>query len=143
MRGRRPKPPSETSLHLSVAGYLRRAWPEELIWLHVPNGAFRNVREASKLKAMGVLPGAPDLMFVLPKAQVAWIELKTTAGALSEVQIEFRRKALALKCGYAVCRTPEEVEDVITRWLAAYGLKPRASMVQRPAAAAPLLEARA
>ncbi len=147
---------SEDSIHFAVADYLRRAWPAELPWFHPPNGGkreqiTRTKRDGStvtfspaaqKLKRMGALAGVPDLVFVLPNAQAAFIELKAPDDDLSEPQIEFRAKALDLRCAYAVCRSPEEVEAVITRWLAAFGLRPRASLIQRRAA--PLLdEARA
>ena len=32
------------------------------------------------------LPGMPDRMLLLPQGRVAWVELKTTGGRLSEIQ---------------------------------------------------------
>lgn len=80
------------------AAYHLKEYPE-LRWLHhSPNGGFRNVREAAKLKAMGVKPGYPDLSLLVPRGQYAglFIELKTlkdkntkTQGLRSE-QIEWK-----------------------------------------------------
>src|SRR5208337_192480 len=66
---------------------------------HIPNGGYRNVREAARLKKMGVLPGVSDYFLPVPMAvngampkrsfhrseyHGLWIELKSAAGRLSE-----------------------------------------------------------
>lgn len=133
MRQSRKPPVKEISLHMSAAAYIRRAWPEHLPWWHTPNGEKRDARTAGKLKGMGVLAGVPDFSFVMPNGQAAFIELKNADEGLSDSQIEFRDRVLAARCGYAVCRTMEQVEDTLTRWLAAYGLEPRARLMRRAA----------
>ncbi len=130
---RGPAKASETSLHMTVAGFLRRAWPAHLPWWHTPNGENRDARTGGKLKAMGALAGVPDLIFLLPDKQIAFIELKQGSGDLSEVQIKFRDRVQALGCAYAVCRSPEDVETTITRWLKVYGLVPTACLIRRAA----------
>lgn len=131
---RRPGPKvSETSLHMQVAGYLRRAWPAHLPWMHYPAGEKRDVRTGAKLKAMGALAGVPDLIFIMPDKQIAFIELKRADGDLSQDQIKFRDRVRALGCAYVVCRSVEDVETTITRWLQVYGLVPTARIVRRAA----------
>lgn len=126
-------PQKEISLHMSVAAFLRRAWPAELPFFHVPNGEQRDLRTAGKLKAMGVRAGVPDFALHLPRGQIAYIELKVAAGKLSDAQREFREACLAHGHGYATCRSVDEVDTTITRWLGAFGLKPRATLIQRSA----------
>jgi hypothetical protein len=55
---------------------------------HIPNGGLRNPKEANKLKAMGVVPGIPDLCLAIPSGQYSalYIEMKTTSGITSEAQ---------------------------------------------------------
>ena len=118
----------EQKLQIAVVQFLRWAWPPELPWWHTPNGFWRTKSEASLQKAMGVLAGVADLTFILPNGQAAFIELKA-GSALSSEQIEFRRKALALKCGYAVCSTVDEVEAVTGHWLGLFGRRLRARVV--------------
>jgi len=129
-------PSSETALHMSVAGFIRATWPAHLPWWHTPMGGKREQRtrttrdgrtvtyspEAQKLRAMGALAGVPDLAFILPNGQIAFIELKHGDGQLSDEQIDFRQKAVALHCGYAVCRSLDEVEATLARWLSKFGL---------------------
>lgn len=57
---------------------------------HCPNGEKRDIRTANKLMAMGVKPGVPDLIFILPRAKILWVELKLTGGKLSKSQQKFK-----------------------------------------------------
>lgn len=143
-----PQIQSEDDLAKSVADYLRLAWPSALPWWHTPNGGKRVTvtrtdrrtgktyefsPEAKKLKQMGVRAGVPDLTFILPNGQAAFIELKVGANDLSDEQADLREELLALRCGYATCRSVDEVETTITRWLGAFGLQPRARSTRRAA----------
>lgn len=123
----------EQALHFEVAAYLRYSLPPEIVAWHTPNGEQRDKRTAAKLKGMLVLAGVPDFTILLPNGQASFIELKAGANGLSPAQIDFRARVLALRCGYAVCRSVDEVAATITRWLAAFGLEPRARIQGRAA----------
>lgn len=123
----------EQALHFSVAAYLRHALPPDIVVWHTPNGEQRDKRTAGKLKGMLVLPGVPDFTILLPNGQASFIELKAAGGGLSPAQIEFRERVLALRCGYATCRSVDEVETTIARWLGAFGRTPRATLKARAA----------
>lgn len=133
-RGARAPKVKEISLHMSVAAFLRHALPDHLVFFHVPNGEARDARTGGKLKAMGVLAGVPDFAVHLPRGQIAYIELKAGAGALSDPQIDFRSKVTALGCGYVTARSLEDVERILTIWLGKFGLTPRATLGARRAA---------
>lgn len=124
----------ERALHMSAAAFIRRAWPEHLPWTHFPAGELRDKATAGKLKGMGLMPGWPDFIFIMPNGQFAALELKARAGVLSEAQITVRAQLLACGCGYAVARSMEEVEATLSRWAGAYGLALRATLVTRRAA---------
>lgn len=128
---------SELTVHMQVAAYLRRAMPQPafpVIWFHVPNGEKRDKRTAGKLRSMGVLAGVPDFVFIMPNGQAAFLELKSATGDLSDAQHEFRERARAIGCGYATARTLDEAVATLERWLAAYNLRPRATLGRRVAA---------
>lgn len=59
---------------------------------HIPNGGQRSLREASKFKAMGVIPGVPDMCFIT-FGQVYFFEFKSGKGQLSKEQLEWHHKA--------------------------------------------------
>lgn len=138
-------PQDEDALQIEVAEFLRWAWPAELPWWHTPNGGkreqvtrtdrrtgrtYRFSPEAAKLKRMGVLSGVADLAFILPNGQAAFIELKVGANTQSDDQIDFQAAVKARGCAYVVCRSLVEVERVLTRWLAAFGLTLKARTTQ-------------
>ena len=106
-----PAPGSEEELHRAVADFLRHALrPHECLWFHVPNGGWRSDAEGGVLKALGVMAGIPDLLFVRPGAKLAAIELKSAAGKTTCTQ-----KAVALALGrlgvpVRVCRSIDDVE---------------------------------
>lgn len=111
----------EQALHIAVEQFLRLAWPADLPYSHFPSGEQRDIRVAAKLKAMGLKPGWPDFIFLLPNGQAGFIELKAAYGRMSDGQDEFRDRVLALRCGHAICRSVEEVEATLKRWLAKFG----------------------
>jgi hypothetical protein len=70
---------------------------------HIPNGEYRTKSAGSKLKAMGVKAGVPDIL--LPIARNGfnnlWIEMKVADGSVSETQEKWHRM-LELNGGYVV-----------------------------------------
>ena len=62
---------------------------QNIIFYHVPNGGYRDYREAAKFKRMGVKPGVPDICIPIARKGFhgLYIELKrVSGGSLSETQ---------------------------------------------------------
>jgi len=79
---------TEEQIQIAVIDHLRLRAKPDVLWLHVPNGERRDKIAGAKLKRMGVLAGAADIL--------AWhngnsfaLELKAPGGRLSEAQLEF------------------------------------------------------
>src|SRR6187551_2110309 len=53
----------EIDLHVELVAILRLVLKPTVLFWHTPNGEHRDPKTAAKLKAMGVLPGVPDLQF--------------------------------------------------------------------------------
>lgn len=70
----------------------------------VPNGGKRDVREASKLKAMGVRPGVADMVFLGEGGKTVFIELKAAKGVLSDSQKLFH--GIVTRLGFASYTIP-------------------------------------
>lgn len=77
---------SEDNLQAKCYQWFHNSYPElrGLLWA-VPNGGHRDVREAMKFKATGVVAGVPDLEFHY-KGRSFFFELKTEKGIVSEKQ---------------------------------------------------------
>lgn len=114
---------SEDSEQLAImlwAAYNLKTYPD-LKWLHhSPNGGFRNIREAAKLKAMGVKRGFPDLNLLVPRGNYAglFIELKKVkGGVVSDEQHEWKEHLNNSGFYASVCHGWKEAVAVIERYL--------------------------
>lgn len=118
---RRNRP--EELLHRSVIEWLTWQKPN-CLWFHPYNGGYRTKAEAGIGKALGVLGGVADLVFVLPGGRVGFIELKAPRPSkpyLSASQKAFYNDVHKLGAWYAVARSIEEVEGTLRAW----GVLPR------------------
>jgi hypothetical protein len=106
----------EDDLAISVKDFLDVALPPEIVWFHVPNGGKRNVREAARFKAMGVLAGVADDVFIMPDAKVGFIELKVGSNTQEDSQKVFETNVTALGCPYVVCRSVHDVQVTLEDW---------------------------
>ena len=101
-RSAEPPDPSETAIQIALADRLRLMAPRDVVWWHTPNGGGRDRREAAKLKAMGLLPGVPDLTFIMPGGsftpRVVFLELKAKGGRPMPAQLAFADRAIACRC---------------------------------------------
>jgi len=86
---------------------------------HVPNGEERDKRVAAKLKAMGVLPGVSDLVFLWKEIderefetrkylRVLFLELKLPGRQTTEDQVEFGLAARVTGADFAVARSIDQ-----------------------------------
>jgi len=86
MTARRRSP--ELQIHAAVVAHLRLRAKPDVLWLHCPNGERREKITGAKLKRLGVLPGASDLL-LWHNGHAFALELKRPGGRLSESQLEF------------------------------------------------------
>lgn len=101
----------EQSLHRAVAQYLEVALDPRIPWTTIGHGGGGKVRGAI-LKSMGVKPGWPDIMIFLGP-QTIFLELKSPKGATSAHQKMLHMHLRARGAFVAICRSVEEVEDVL------------------------------
>lgn len=103
------------------------------IWWHTANeagaGSDKKRREIqmAKARALGMIPGTPDLVFigndqqlvdaVIPSlaSRVMLIELKAAKGRQSESQADFAAWASHHDIAYLICRSLADVEEALTK----------------------------
>jgi hypothetical protein len=85
--------------------------PERPLVFHVANERKTSMRHGSKLKALGVRSGIPDLIVVWPGMQPIAIELKTKANKLTEEQRTVLGYLYANDWHVAVCVSLEGVQE--------------------------------
>lgn len=103
---------SEHKLQIAVTNFLRVALPQDATWFAVPNGGFRKLRTAQKLKAEGVRPGVADIIIIW-KGRAFAIELKTPHGRQSPAQKEWAENFTLAGGVYHVARSVDEVEGLL------------------------------
>lgn len=85
----------------------------------IPNGSFRHIGTAIKLKSEGVMAGVSDLFLMIPNKgkHGLFIEMKAKNGKIQQNQIEFLN--LAESMGYAaeVAYSFEEAKNIIEKYL--------------------------
>lgn len=105
----------ESEIQQSVVQWFRMKYPNYII-AAVPNGGFRNAREAAIMQREGVLAGFADLI-IISKQNILFLELKTPIGVLSKKQKEFQEKVNNLGFQYVVCRSFDQAVMVIVSWI--------------------------
>jgi hypothetical protein len=86
VKPRRRQP--EAALHAAVCEHLRLRAKPDVLWLHAANGERRDKITGAKLKRMGVLAGASDLL-LWHRGNSFALELKAPGGRPSEAQLDF------------------------------------------------------
>lgn len=81
----------EVDLHKGVVQLLRTYQKTtEFIFFHIKNDVGRRRNNFFyDLKPLGILPGVPDICFLLPNGNITFLELKTKQGKLSDNQKKF------------------------------------------------------
>lgn len=105
----------ESEIQQSVVQWFHMKYPNYII-AAVPNGGFRNAREAAIMQREGVLAGFADLI-IISKQNILFLELKTPIGVLSKKQKEFQKKVNNLGFQYVVCRSFDQAVMVIVSWI--------------------------
>jgi hypothetical protein len=110
----------EGRIQIAIVRYVRTVAPHIRI-LHFANGGWRDRAEAARFKALGVLPGASDLILALPDGRCSWWEIKTDAGRLSDDQKAFINDLERLGHSWAIVRSVDDAR----RELQAPGIETR------------------
>lgn len=118
--------------------WVRERWPVLEFLHHIPNGGSRGDTAKSRaiaggaMKAMGTLPGVPDLFLPVPMGGYhgLYVELKkpalrpktirkpgTKPAGASEEQWRFGQFAMSVGYGWIVCYSWDEIRDVIIAYL--------------------------
>ena len=115
-RTRRPSPPSERKLHISVADALRWGAADGWIWSHFPAGEARTKATAGLLQRMGLQRGWPDFVLIDPSGRLHFIEMKSGAARLSPEQRAFAAAMAERGVEHAVARSFDQAITTLQRW---------------------------
>jgi hypothetical protein len=105
----------EGRIQIAIVSYVRTVAPHIRI-LHFANGGWRDKAEAARFKALGVTPGATDLILALPNGLCAWWEIKAPKqGRLSDDQKAFLDDLERLGHRCAIIRSVDDARAELER----------------------------
>jgi len=102
----------EQALQIQIVNALHMVAPDVLV-NHVPNGGYRTPAEARAFKAMGVLPGWPDLQCSWAVGRIGFLELKADKGALTPAQDAMHATLREMGFEVAVARSVVEAVQAL------------------------------
>ena len=104
---------SEDRLQQDCYVWFHNTYPEYRgLLFHVPNGGNRNAREGAKFKAMGVIAGVSDFIFIF-EGKILCIELKVLGGSQSLKQKYWERIVREEGAEYSIVWNLEEFKTYI------------------------------
>ena len=108
----------EDIIQSEIVGLLEVAATPGLIWFAVPNGGYRAWSTAKTLASTGQKAGVADLVFCHAALGTAFLEVKTPARSSrqNKAQKEFQAECDAKGFAYAIARSRDEAQDILTRW---------------------------
>jgi hypothetical protein len=111
-----PSPLEVAGLHIPVVAFLARFLAEDWEFTHPAPGEYRDKSTATKLKAMGVKPGWPDLILISPDGLFHGLEFKRCGtGRLSIKQQAFHKRAQERGWPIATVDTIEAAIGVLSK----------------------------
>ena len=102
----------EDKIQLAIVQLVRYTYPKSILF-SIPNGGYRNLIEAKRMKGTGTLAGVSDLIF-LHNGKTIFIEVKTDKGKQTDYQKDFQLKVEKQGHLYVVVRS---VDDCLKRFV--------------------------
>lgn len=96
---------SEDQLQAKIFQWHWNNRPKERGLLFHVNNKARNAIEGNKFKAMGVISGVSDLIYLRPGGKPLFIELKIETGTQSVQQKEWQSRIELAGYRYVICRS--------------------------------------
>ena len=107
----------ESAIQQEIVMYLTNTYclkhnPNRCLIMAIPNGGKRDAREAKSLKNTGLLPGASDLVFIMPNRTI-YFEVKTITGVQSDLQKDFEYRVENLGYEYYIVKSVDDVKKIL------------------------------
>lgn len=107
----------EAAIQIRIHQMLTFRLPDGVLWTASMTGTHLSMSARTRMKAMGVRRGFPDLMFLLPDGRTVYAEVKTPTGSLSVEQRAFRDHCKASGLGmWALVRSEADMVAALERW---------------------------
>jgi hypothetical protein len=106
---------AEARIQAGIVEWARTVAPQCLIF-HPANGGWRSKEEGARFKWLGVVAGVPDLIVIGPGGRAHFIEVKSEAGRLSDVQLDVVADLSKLGAPFTTVRSIDDVRRAFSGW---------------------------
>ena len=117
--GRNDDDRSEHRVQSKLVSETDHLMKRHLIRLAIPNGGMRHPIVGKRLKEEGLIPGSPDLVFLLEHGLTFWLEMKRLRDGrrtgLEDVQVGLHAKMRRLGHTVEVAGSVEEALEILYR----------------------------
>lgn len=110
----------EHELQKAVVAHLRLALMPNVYYTAIPMGEWRGFSTGKRVKEMGAMPGAPDILLIVGGVPYG-LELKAGAGKQSAAQVATEALWGAAGGVYAIARGIDDALDLLQSWGAIKG----------------------
>ena len=110
----------ESRLQMACVKWFRMQYPQHRkLLFSVPNGGFRNISTAKRMKLEGVVAGVSDLILLIPSHDFhgLCIEMKTPKGRQTDHQKAWQTHVEQHGYIYALARSVEEFQNIVNDYL--------------------------
>jgi hypothetical protein len=104
---------SEDQLQAHCHTWHHNTYPNERGRLFMVHNTPRNKIDGARLKAMGMVAGVSDMIYLRPHQPPLCLEFKTDTGRQAPAQVEWQRVAESMGCEYRVIRSFDEFQAAI------------------------------
>jgi len=104
---------SEDKLQAECFMWHWNTYPTERGRLFMVHNTPRNKIDGARLKAMGMVAGVSDMIYLRANNPPLCIEFKTDSGRQAPAQMEWQRVAEAVGCEYIIIRSFDEFKEAI------------------------------
>jgi hypothetical protein len=106
----------EHQLQVAVLAHIKAGARPGVFAMALPNAGKRSPQGGQRMKAEGLVAGAPDLVVVLPGGRTAWLELKNgKRGTQSVAQKGMQFRLTALGHPYGLAHTLDEALEFLEK----------------------------
>ena len=104
---------TEDAIQKAFIAQAKMLFPPSVVYHSTPNERNTTVSNMAKMKAMGLTPGAADIVVMWPEGR-AYIEFKSATGVQKPDQVAFENWCRDAGVPYLLCRSSKDAFDGLT-----------------------------
>lgn len=106
---------TESRIQSEIYIHHHNTYPDQRGLLFMVHNSPRNAQDGARLRAMGMVAGVSDLLFLAPDGQVFAIEVKTDTGRQQSEQLKWQQTVESIGVRYVIVRSVDDFEQLVMK----------------------------